>query len=47
MFTVGDNVYVLDGPNPQHWEIKLMLTLFNKTHIRDLPVYAIRGNHDA
>ena len=45
--TVGDNIYpaIADAPTPE--EFNLMIGLFNRTNIADLPVYAIRGNHDA
>jgi len=45
--SVGDNIYpaVSNAPTLEEWE--LMLGLFNRTNIADLPVWAIRGNKDA
>ena len=45
LMTVGDNVYQWDhNPDPSVYDI--MMTVFNKSHIKELPIYAVRGNHD-
>ena len=36
---------IADSPTPD--EFSLMVGLFNRTNISSLPVWAIRGNHDA
>ena len=45
--TVGDNIYPEVADAPTDAEFQLMLSLFNRTNIADIPVWAIRGNHDA
>mmetsp|Transcript_77641 Transcript_77641/g.107365 ORF Transcript_77641/g.107365 Transcript_77641/m.107365 type:complete len:215 (-) Transcript_77641:480-1124(-) len=44
--TVGDNLYPLDAYNPQPWEFETMMNIFDRQNIADMPVHAIRGNHD-
>jgi tartrate-resistant acid phosphatase type 5 len=44
--TVGDNLYPVNATNPVDSEWDIMLSLFQKPNLTDLPVYAIRGNHD-
>ena len=44
--TVGDNLYPKDGENPTDKEFDTVMSLFNRTHLQDLKVHAIRGNHD-
>lgn len=48
MVTVGDNLYA-SGPDyhePPMWQWLEMISLFNKTTLKNLMVYAVRGNHD-
>ena len=46
-FTMGDNLYPLNATNPTKDEIAQMMDLFeDREHLADLPIYAIRGNHD-
>ena len=45
--TVGDNIYPAVEGQPTVEEFQLMLGLFNRTNIKDIPVWAVRGNHDA
>jgi metallophosphoesterase superfamily enzyme len=47
IITVGDNIYPASKYDPTVAEFQLMLSLFNRTNIADLPVWAVRGNHDA
>ena len=47
IITTGDNIYPAVGNAPTAEEFRLMVGLFNRTNIADLPVYAIRGNHDS
>ena len=44
--TAGDNLYPADGYNPTEDEFDTMMTLFNRTNLADMDVWAIRGNHD-
>ena len=45
--TAGDNLYPADGYNPTDEEFDQMMTLFNtRDNLKDLNVWAIRGNHD-
>ena len=46
IITAGDNIYPANGTDPTVEEFNLMLGLFNRTNIANLPIYAIRGNHD-
>jgi hypothetical protein len=46
--TGGDNIYPADyygDPTQDEW--KTMLSFFQRPNLKDLPVYAVRGNHDA
>ena len=45
--TVGDNIYPANETAPTQQEFSDMVGLFNRTNIANLPVYAIRGNHDS
>lgn len=45
--TVGDNIYPSNVHTPSTAEWDAMLGLFSKrSHIKDLPIYPVRGNHD-
>ena len=44
--TVGDNLYPRVDKNPTEEEFDTVMSLFNRTHLQDLKVNAIRGNHD-
>jgi hypothetical protein len=43
----GDNIYPKVANAPTELEFETMLSLFERPNIKDLPVYAIRGNHDS
>lgn len=45
--TVGDNIYPAVGDAPTVEEFEQMVGLFNRTNICNIPVWAVRGNHDA
>jgi hypothetical protein len=45
--TVGDNIYPLVADAPTVEEFEQMVGLFNRTNISEIPVWAVRGNHDA
>lgn len=45
--TVGDNIYPAIADAPTVEEFELMVGLFNRSNIADLPVWNVRGNHDA
>ena len=44
--TVGDNLYPVVETAPTDEEFATMMTLFEREHLKDLPVWAVRGNHD-
>jgi len=44
--TMGDNIYAHNETHPSDEDVESMFSLFNRTHIKDLYIYAIRGNHD-
>lgn len=44
--TMGDNIYPVNQSAPTIQELDLMLSLFKGESVKDLPIYAIRGNHD-
>ena len=44
--SVGDNLYPVDEENPTDEEWATVMGLFEREHLKDLPVWAIRGNHD-
>ena len=44
--TMGDNVYPIVPQKPTDDEFKQMKDLFKRDNMKDLPVTAIRGNHD-
>jgi hypothetical protein len=46
--TVGDNLYVLNPPHVDDLQFEIMMNLFLKRDaIKDIPIYPVRGNHDA
>ena len=47
IMAVGDNIYPAVANAPTSAEFQDMLSLFNRTNIADLSVFAIRGNHDS
>ena len=44
--TGGDNIYPLSAHNPTDKEFDDILAMFQTPHLKDLKVYAVRGNHD-
>ena len=44
--TVGDNLYPVNETAPTDEEFATMMGLFEREHLKDLPVWAVRGNHD-
>jgi len=45
--TTGDNIYVRNEQHPTLEEADLMMGLFtSREHLKDLNIWAIRGNHD-
>ena len=46
MMTMGDNMYLANETHPTDADVDTVMALFNKTHIKDLKIWAIRGNHD-
>ena len=44
--TMGDNLYAHNATYPSEEDIDIMINVFNKSHIDDIPIWAIRGNHD-
>jgi hypothetical protein len=44
--TAGDNLYPKNANYPTDGEFATMMTLFEREHLKDLKVHAIRGNHD-
>ena len=45
--TVGDNLYPRIGDSPTDEEFDEMMSLFTYPYLDELPIYAVRGNHDA
>lgn len=43
--TMGDNVYLWTTDPPDE-AFDTMMSAFDKDYLRDLPIYAVRGNHD-
>lgn len=43
---MGDNIYPVNETNPSDAEWATMMSLFEREHLKDMPVWAIRGNHD-
>ncbi len=47
IMTAGDNIYAKDEQNPTLQEAEMVMQLFsNRTHLKDLDIYPVRGNHD-
>lgn len=46
MMSMGDNMYLVNETHPTKEDVESVMSLFNKTHIKDLKTFAIRGNHD-
>jgi hypothetical protein len=44
--TVGDNLYPKVETVPTDEEFAIMMSLFEREHLKDIPVWAVRGNHD-
>ena len=44
--TLCDNIYSTNPVNPPDNEIDMVMQLFNKPALKDLPIYPIRGNLD-
>ena len=45
--TVGYNIYPKNESEPSKEELEESMNLFLKReHIKDIPIYPIRGNHD-
>lgn len=44
--TMGDNIYPMVADDPTEEEFKKMKDLFKMENLKDLPILAIRGNHD-
>jgi len=44
--SMGDNIYPRNETNPTDEEWDTVMTLFERENLKDLPVWAIRGNHD-
>ena len=46
LMTMGDNMYLQNELHPTDEDVDTVLGLFNRSHIKDLNIWAIRGNHD-
>jgi DNA repair exonuclease SbcCD nuclease subunit len=45
--TMGDNLYPVNATAPTPGEFQQMMDLFERRQsLKNLPIYAIRGNHD-
>jgi len=44
--SMGDNIYPRNETNPTDEEWDTVMSLFERENLKDLPVWAIRGNHD-
>ena len=45
--TTGDNIYIRDEPHPKDEDADKMMSLFlTRPYLKDLNIWAIRGNHD-
>ena len=47
IMTAGDNIYPQHSTEPTDEEFEKMLSFFKKDNLKDLFVYAVRGNHDS
>jgi hypothetical protein len=46
LMTMGDNMYLTNEVYPTQDDVDTVMSLFNRPHIKDLNIWAIRGNHD-
>ena len=46
LMTMGDNMYLENELHPTDQDVDTVMGLFNRSHIKDLNIWAIRGNHD-
>lgn len=46
MMSMGDNIYALNETHPTDEDVASMFSLFDRPNLKDLYIYAIRGNHD-
>jgi|LauGreDrversion4_2_1035121.scaffolds.fasta_scaffold71153_2 tartrate-resistant acid phosphatase type 5 len=44
--TMGDNLYIANESNASQADVDLMMSVFDRPNLKDLLIYAIRGNHD-
>jgi DNA repair exonuclease SbcCD nuclease subunit len=47
ILAAGDNIYPAVADAPTQSEFSEMLSLFQRPALSQLPVYAVRGNHDS
>lgn len=43
---MGDNLYLKNETHPTDEDVDKMMALFDKPNLKDLNIWAIRGNHD-
>lgn len=46
ILSVGDNLYPMVDEAPTDEEFATVMTLFQRPGLKDIPVWAVRGNHD-
>jgi len=46
LMSMGDNMYLTNEYHPPEKEVDEVMQLFNRKNIKDLNIWAIRGNHD-
>ena len=46
LMSMGDNKYLKNESYPTEQDVDTIMSLFNKSHLKDLDIWAIRGNHD-
>lgn len=46
VLTAGDNLYPDSAHHPRDDEFEQILNHFRKPNLKNIPVYAVRGNHD-
>lgn len=44
--SMGDNMYLEKEANPSQADVDTIMSVFNRPNLKDLPIFAIRGNHD-
>lgn len=45
--SMGDNMYLFENEaNPSQADVDTIMSVFNRPNLKDLPIFAIRGNHD-